>query len=110
MRGIGIGRIFHGIRDQGSNFCGFRDQNSHHFWNEGSIFWVKIWDQLRKNIPRYDPVKRPSSKCNSIIDLKARLCSNGARSPEATNIWFRANEKNYPVARLGTLACCISSR
>ena len=40
------------------------------FWNEGSNFWVKIWDQLRKNIPRYDPVKRPSSKCNSIVDLK----------------------------------------
>ena len=40
---------------QGSNFCGFRDQNSHHFWNEGLKFWVKIWDQLRKNIPRYDP-------------------------------------------------------
>ena len=39
-----------------------------------------------------------------------RLCSNGARSPEATNIWFRANEKNYPVAQPGTLACCISSR
>ena len=39
-----------------------------------------------------------------------RLCSNGARSPEATNIWFRASEKNYPVARPGTLAYCISSR
>ena len=56
--------------NQGSNFCGFRDQNSHHFWNEGSNIWVKIWDQLRKNMPRYDPVKRPSSKCNSIVDLK----------------------------------------
>ena len=31
------------------NFCGFRDQNSHRFW-------VKIWDQLQKDIPRYDPV------------------------------------------------------
>ena len=41
---------------------------------------------------------------------KTRLCSNGARSPEATNIWFRASEKNYPVARPGTLAYCISSR
>jgi len=26
------------------NFCRFRDQNFHGFW-----------DQLRKNIPRYDP-------------------------------------------------------
>ena len=26
------------------------------FWDQGSTFWVKIWDQLRKNIPRYDPV------------------------------------------------------
>ena len=49
MRGTGISRVFHGIKDQGSNFCGFRDQNSHHFWNEGSKLWVKIWDQLRKN-------------------------------------------------------------
>ena len=34
--------------DQGSNFCGVRDQNSHHFWDRGSKFWVKIWDQLRR--------------------------------------------------------------
>ena len=27
--------------DQGSNFCGFRDQNSHHFWDQGSNFWGK---------------------------------------------------------------------
>ena len=40
----------------------------------------------------------------------ARLCSNGARSPEATNIGLRASEKNYLVARPGTLAYCISSR
>ena len=45
----------------------------------------------------------------SFVDL-SRLCSNSARSPEATNIRFRASEKNYPVARPGTLAYCISSR
>ena len=56
-RGIWISNIFHGMRDQGSNFCGLRDQDSRHFWNQGSKFWVKIWDQLRKNIPRYDPDK-----------------------------------------------------
>ena len=39
-----------------------------------------------------------------------RLCSNGAQSPEVTNTWLRASEKNYPVARPGTLAYCISSR
>ena len=38
-----------------TNFCGFRDQNSHRFRGQGSNFWVKIWDHLRKNIPRYDP-------------------------------------------------------
>ena len=38
-----------------TNFCRFRDQNSHRFRDQGSNFWVKIWDQLRKNIPRYDP-------------------------------------------------------
>ena len=40
-----------------ANFCGFRDQNSHRFRDQGSNFWVKIWDQLRKNIPHYDPDK-----------------------------------------------------
>ena len=40
-----------------TNFCGFRDQNSHRFRDQGSNFWVKILDQLRKNIPRYDHVK-----------------------------------------------------
>ena len=44
------------MRDQGSNFCGFSDQDSHHFWDRGSKFRVKILDQLRKNMPRYDPV------------------------------------------------------
>ena len=48
-------QCFHGIRDQGYNKNGFRDQNSHRFWDQGSILWIKIWDQLRKNIPRYDP-------------------------------------------------------
>ena len=41
--------------ESGINFCGFRDQNSHRFWVQGSKFGVKIWDQLRKNISRYDP-------------------------------------------------------
>ena len=44
-----ISSIFHGMTDQGSNFCRFRDQNSHHFWvGSGFKIWVKIWDQLRK--------------------------------------------------------------
>ena len=38
-----------------NKFCRFRDQNSHRFRDQGSNFWVKVWDQLRKNIPRYDP-------------------------------------------------------
>ena len=37
-----------------TNFCGFRDQNSLGFWDQGSIFWVKIWDRLWKNITRYN--------------------------------------------------------
>ena len=63
--GIGISSIFRGIRDQGSHFCGFGDQNSHHFWDQGSKFWVKIWDHLRKNIPRYDPAYSCESAINS---------------------------------------------
>ena len=43
-------------------------------------------------------------------DLCPRLCSNGALSPEATNIWLRASEESYPVARPGTHTYCISSR
>ena len=56
-RGIGISSVFmeSGIRDQGSTFCGFRDRNSHRSWDQGSQFWVKRWDHLRKNIPCYDP-------------------------------------------------------
>ena len=26
----------------------FKDQNSCSFWDQGSTFWIKIWDQLRK--------------------------------------------------------------
>lgn len=33
-----------------------------------------------------------------------RLCSNGARSREATNISFQATETKFPVAQPGTLA------
>ena len=44
--------VLHGIRDQADNKNGFRDQNSHRFWDQGSTFRVKIWDQLRKNILR----------------------------------------------------------
>ena len=36
-------------------FFGIRNQNCHRFWDQGSTFWAKIWDQSWKNIPRYDP-------------------------------------------------------
>ena len=49
-------RVFHGLKDQASKFCGIRDQNFHHFWDQGLKICVKIRDQRRKNIPRYDPV------------------------------------------------------
>jgi len=39
----------------GKNKNGFWDQNSHRSWGQGSTFWVNIWGQLRKNVPRYDP-------------------------------------------------------
>ena len=38
----------------------------------------------------------------------ARLCSNGARSPKATNIWPRATENIFLVARLGDLLVLVS--
>ena len=40
--------------------------------------------------------------------LKTRLCSNGARSPEATNIWPRATENIFVVARPGDLLVLVS--
>ena len=39
-----------------------------------------------------------------VNSLCPRLWSNGARSPEATNIQLRATEKKFPVVRPGTLA------
>ena len=38
-------------RDQANNKNGFRDQNSHRFWDQELTLSVKICDQLRKNIP-----------------------------------------------------------
>ena len=37
-----------------------------------------------------------------------RLCSNGARSPEATNIWPRATENIFLVARPGDWLVLVS--
>ena len=39
------------------NFSGIRDQTLPRFWDQGSKFGAKKWDQRRKNIPRYDPVQ-----------------------------------------------------
>ena len=39
---------------------------------------------------------------------KARLCSNGARSPETTNIWPRATENIFLVARSGDWLVLVS--
>ena len=37
-----------------------------------------------------------------------RLCSNGAWSPEATNIWPQATENIFLVARAGDLLVLVS--
>ena len=68
-------RVFHGLKDQASRFCGIRDQNFHHFWDQGLKICVKIRDQRRKNIPRYDPASRVSylserRACSLKITLK----------------------------------------
>ena len=61
-------RVFHGLKDQASRFCGIRDQNFYHFWDQRLKICIKIRDQRRKNIPRYDPafsdipvMKKPST-------------------------------------------------
>ena len=50
--------------------------------------------------------------CVTIFVMKARLisrlCSNGARSPEATNIWPRATENIFLVARPGDRLVLVS--
>ena len=58
-----------------TNFCGIRDQILQRFWDQGSKFDVKKWDQSRKNIPRYDPqmphqllLKYLSSKTNFVFN------------------------------------------
>ena len=47
-----------------TKFCGIRDQNFHHVWDQGLKICVKIRDQRRKNISRYDPVITCSSSRN----------------------------------------------
>ena len=32
-------------RSRSTKFCGIRDQNSPHVWNQGSKIWVKLRDQ-----------------------------------------------------------------
>ena len=67
------------IRRSGSTkFCGIRDQNSHHVWNQGSKIWVKLRDQRWKNIPRYDPVDRSQPYPRQRI--LPRQCQLGTRS------------------------------
>ena len=66
-------RVFHGLKDQASRFCGIRDQNFHHFWDQGLKICVKIRDQRRKNIPRYDPDQLLHE--NLLTHARARLSS-----------------------------------
>ena len=40
--------------------------------------------------------------------LLSRLCSNGARSPEVTNIWPQATENIFLVARPGDWLVLVS--
>ena len=40
-------------------------------------------------------MKKENLQLILILGLKARLCSNGARSPEVTNFGYRATRKNY---------------
>ena len=77
---------------------GIRDQNSHRFWDQGSRFWVKIWDQLRQNIPRYDPDIMTGRKINNLIFVL--LCLQKALTSEiciAANILGHLNYYISPV-------------
>ena len=39
--------------ESGIKFLRFQGSKFSHFWDQGSKFWLKIWDQLRKNVPRF---------------------------------------------------------
>ena len=54
MRGIGISSILHGMRDQGSNFCGFREQKFSSFLGSGIEILGKNMGSVTKNVSRYD--------------------------------------------------------
>ena len=58
-----------------TKFCVIRDQNCHHFWNQGSKTWVKIRDQRWKHISRYDPETRHSwhGTCSAADKLHWRM-------------------------------------
>ena len=91
-RGIRISSVFHEVRDQANNENGSWDQNSHRFWNQGSPFWVKISDQLRKNIPRYDPV---NSQRNRRIVLHARYSWVSKQSTDLRDLWYARIHNNF---------------
>ena len=53
--------------------------------------------------------RKKKNSLNNLMNIQvARLCSNGARSPEATNIWPRATENIFLVARPGDWLVLVS--
>ena len=50
----------------------------------------------------------PQETANRRVNAYARLCSNGTRWSEATNIWPRATENIFLVVRLGDLLVFVS--
>ena len=71
--------------------CGFTERaRSHGTYNEKSKGVGNFIYYVQKSLP------------------STRLCSNGARSPEATNIWPRATENIFLVARPGDLLVLVS--
>ena len=67
-------------------------------------FVIKVSRQLRGISVLLTLFDLPHKKCGAL----ARLCSNGARSPEATNIWPRATENIFVVARPGDWLVLVS--
>ena len=65
---------------------------------------LETWAQIMKTLNWFHSIQHPKDSLESksmapILknDFNSRLCSNGARSPEATNIWPQATENIWLV-------------
>ena len=75
----------------------------------GTLASAKVVEMsVTNNSPLISGLQSPDDLFQSRNHILSRLCSNGARSPEATNIWPRATENIFLVAGPGDLLVLVS--